>query len=272
MLELYYFPNATCGVKARLALHEKQVAYTRRVLDRDAGALNTPAYRALNPKGVVPTLVHDGHVLVESSIIMTYTDDAFDGPSLRPDTPLGRAEMATWLKLADDVYFPALAALTYATSQRARIRARYRSAREIEEYLAHMANAEERNSRRKVLEDGAAAPEARAAIQTLSGMLARMDRALAPTDYLCGERYSLADAALTPFLSRLDLLDMSEAWTANHHNVARWWSRIKARPSFIDEVLGDITEDYRGFVRTEGRKAWPMLRDFVTAAPIENQA
>ena len=263
MLELYYFPNATCGVKARLALHEKKVAYTRRILDRDRGDLNTSEYRALNPGGVVPTMVHDGHVLNESTIIMNYTDDAFDGPSLQPDDPLARAGMAMWLRLVDDIYFPALAALTYATSLRARIRAKYRTAEAIEMYLSHMASAEERDRRRKVLDSGPESKEARDAIIALDGMLARMDRALAGSEFLCGERYTLADAALTPFLSRLDLLDMSEAWTARHANVTGWWALIKSRPSFIDEVLGDITNEYRAFVLTEGRKAWPVLRESI---------
>lgn len=61
------------------------IDYISRVLDRDAGALNTPAYRALNPQGVVPTLVHDGRAFVESIVIMRYLDDAFSSPDLMPD-------------------------------------------------------------------------------------------------------------------------------------------------------------------------------------------
>ena len=78
MIELYYFPTATCGYKARLTLAEKGVKFVHRVLDRDAGELVTPQYLKLNPNAVVPTLVHDGHVLIESSIIMVYVDQAFD--------------------------------------------------------------------------------------------------------------------------------------------------------------------------------------------------
>jgi len=88
MLELYYFPTATCGYKARLALAEKGVDFTARVLDRDAGELLTPEYLKLNPNAVVPTLVHDGAVIIESSIIITYVDDAFSGPALSPSDPL----------------------------------------------------------------------------------------------------------------------------------------------------------------------------------------
>ena len=44
MPELYYFPTATCGFKARLTLAEKGVEFNHRVLDRDAGELLTPEY------------------------------------------------------------------------------------------------------------------------------------------------------------------------------------------------------------------------------------
>ncbi|MEQ8700794.1 MAG: glutathione S-transferase family protein [Bauldia litoralis] len=263
MLELYYFPNATCGVKARLVLHEKGVDYTRRNLNRDAGDLQTPKYRALNPNGVVPTMVHDGHVLIESTVIMSYTDDAFDGPPLKPDTPLGRADMAMWMKLTDERYFPALADLTYATSQRARVRGRYQTDAEIDDYLSHVTNEAERARRRSVLMDGPASPEARRAIVVLNGMLDRIDRTVADASFLCGSRYTLADAALTPFLARLELLCMDPLWKKNYPNATRWWDRIKARPSFADEAAKDVTEEYRAFVGAEGRKCWPALRDYL---------
>ena len=60
MPELYYFPTATCGFKARLTLVEKGGDFTHRVLDRDAGELVTPEFLALNPNAVVPTMVHNG--------------------------------------------------------------------------------------------------------------------------------------------------------------------------------------------------------------------
>ena len=44
---------------------------------------------------------------------MVYTDEAFDGPSLRPDAATGPAQVAAWLKWADDAYLPALDAVRY---------------------------------------------------------------------------------------------------------------------------------------------------------------
>lgn len=89
-----------------------------RVLDRDAGDLLTPAYLALNPNAVVPTVVHDGQVVIESSIIMVFIEEAFDGPALRSGHPLERARCAAWLKKANDAYLPALGAVAYGVISR----------------------------------------------------------------------------------------------------------------------------------------------------------
>ncbi len=194
---------------------------------------------------------------------MTYTDDAFDGPPLSPDTALGRAGMAMWMKLIDERYFPALGNLTYATSMRARIRARYQTDAEIDAYLSNVVNEADRARRRNVLMEGPASAEAQTAITVLDAMLARIDRAVAENDFVCGDRYTLADAALTPFLLRLDLLEMGSLWTDGYPNAARWWDAIKTRPSFTEEVATDITDAYRDFVSAEGKKSWPVLRDYL---------
>ena len=155
MLELYYFPTATCGYKARLTLAEKNVEFTHRVLNRDAGDLVTPEYLKLNPNAVVPTMVHDGAVLIESSIIMVYTDEAFDGPPLRPSDALGKARTTAWLKLADD-HLPSLGAVTYGTFRRKEILTK--SADELAAYYQAIPDPDRRAQRRAVIEQGVDAP------------------------------------------------------------------------------------------------------------------
>lgn len=234
MLELYYFPTATCGYKARLTLAEKGVDFTHRVLDRDAGALVTPEYLALNPNAVVPTMVHDGEVIIESSIIMVYTDTAFDGPALQPPSALGQARVAAWLKQADERYLPALGAVTYGLFRRKAILTK--TPEELEAYYLEIPDPERRAQRRAVVEQGIGAPNVRTGFLTLDRMLADMEAALADTGFLTGQGYGLADAALTPFVSRLDELAMGWMWHQRPH-LARWWEAVRERPSF-DIVFG----------------------------------
>ncbi|MGE3936059.1 MAG: glutathione S-transferase family protein, partial [Rhodospirillaceae bacterium] len=83
MLELYHSGTSVCAAKVRLALAEKQVAWTGHYLDILVGEQFAPAYLKLNPKAVVPTLLHDGFVVRESTVINEYIDETFPATPLR---------------------------------------------------------------------------------------------------------------------------------------------------------------------------------------------
>jgi glutathione S-transferase len=67
MLELYHNINSVCAQKVRIALKEKGQEAKEHLLTLQ-GDQNDPTYLKLNPNGVVPTLVHDGNVIAESSL------------------------------------------------------------------------------------------------------------------------------------------------------------------------------------------------------------
>ena len=218
MLELYYFHGATCGLKTRFALSEKKVKYTHRVLERED--LKKKEYLRLNPNAVVPTLVHNGIVLLESSIIMNYVDDAFDGPHLKPTDPLDIANMSKWMKKADDVYLPALGTTTYTVSMRDKIL--QKSEQDILEYLEAIPDEIRRTRRKKTIEMGFESPDFAAAIHTLDVMLSEMENALNVSEWLSGTSFSLADIAITPFIERLSELSFKGLWTESRPAVTDW--------------------------------------------------
>src|SRR4030095_17094365 len=86
VLELYHNINSVCAQKVRIALKEKGQDAQEHVLTL-RGDQNDPAYLKLNPNGVVPTLVHDGTPIVESSLILYYLDEIFPDPPLMPKAP-----------------------------------------------------------------------------------------------------------------------------------------------------------------------------------------
>ncbi len=255
MLELYYFPTATCGLKARLAAEEKGVGYVSRVLDRDAGELNTPAYRALNPQGVVPTLVHDGRVVVESSVIMRYLDDAFSGPDLRPETAGDRADANLWMKRADEGYLPALGALTYAIFVRHKVLEK--SPEDLQAYYDAIPDPARRAHRISVVERGLDAPEVVPAAKRLAGMVAAIETAVQRSKWLAGPRWSLADAAIIPFVERLHQL--GGLWLAERPALDKWWARVTARASYRATAEAQRDRPREAAMRERGRAALPKL-------------
>ena len=65
MIELYHFWSSVCSVKVRMCLEEKGVQWQSRYVDLFRFDQLRPEYLAINPDGVVPTLVHDGHPVHE---------------------------------------------------------------------------------------------------------------------------------------------------------------------------------------------------------------
>jgi glutathione S-transferase len=102
VLELYHNDMSTCAQKVRFALAEKGATWHSHHLDLRARDQQKPEYLKLNPNAVVPTLVHDGVVIIESTVINEYIDDAVAGPSLRPADAADKARMRLWTKQLDE--------------------------------------------------------------------------------------------------------------------------------------------------------------------------
>ena len=102
MLELYHNDMSTCAQKVRATLAEKDLAWDGQDLNLRTGEQHKPQFLKLNPRGVVPVLVHDGNVIVESNIIMEYVEDAFpDTKRLMPKSALEKAAVRNSLQRLD---------------------------------------------------------------------------------------------------------------------------------------------------------------------------
>ncbi|MGH7032481.1 MAG: glutathione S-transferase family protein, partial [Stellaceae bacterium] len=106
MLELYHNSMSTCSAKARIALGAKGLEWKSHVLNLRMAETQRPDYLKLNPDGVVPTLIHDGEVIRESSVIIEYLDEAFPDPPLKPADALGRARMRGWIVQFVEYFHP----------------------------------------------------------------------------------------------------------------------------------------------------------------------
>ena len=103
MIELYHADMSTCAQKVRLTLADKGLPWESHLFNLRRRDQHDPDYLKLNPNGVVPTLVDDGAVIIESTVICEYLDDAYPNPTLRPAAPAERARMRQWTKWLDEV-------------------------------------------------------------------------------------------------------------------------------------------------------------------------
>src|SRR3954469_1445903 len=117
MLELYHSVNSVCAQKVRIVLAEKNLEYTDHLMTLRGDQFDA-AYMKLNPNAVVPTLVHDGKPVIESSVILYYLDEAFPQPSLMPRDPHQRAAVRLYNKMIDEYVHNSCTILTFATAFR----------------------------------------------------------------------------------------------------------------------------------------------------------
>lgn len=77
--------------RVRIGLNLKGVAYETRPVNLLKSEQSAPAYRALNPQGLVPSLQVEGRVLTQSSAILEWLEETYPDPPLLPVSPLDRA-------------------------------------------------------------------------------------------------------------------------------------------------------------------------------------
>jgi len=92
-LKLYTYFRSSAAFRVRIALNLKGLAYQPSFVHLAKGEHLQPAYRAINPQGLVPALETDGALLAQSVAIMEYLEDTHPKPPLLPADPLGRARV-----------------------------------------------------------------------------------------------------------------------------------------------------------------------------------
>jgi glutathione S-transferase len=265
MIELYHFGFSTCSQKVRLVLAEKGLEFESHEVNLMAGEQNDPAYVELNPNHVVPTLVHDGEVLIESSLIIKYLDDAFPEPPMRPQNALGRYAVDRWLMHADEALHPAAPTVTFAIGPRKLIIQQPAAVREAN--IAGIQDPIQRATRRSVIEHGVAAPEFAGALGVFLDTLDRMEAELTNHRWLSGARFGLADATLLPYVLRLEHLAMDRLLERSARpGVADWLARVKALPSYASAVEAWVIPAAVEMMRGNGKEVWPEV------APLTKRA
>jgi glutathione S-transferase len=260
VVELYHNNISVCAQKVRLVLAEKHVTWTNHHLSLARGEQLTPEFKKMNPRGVVPVLVHDGNVVVESSVICSYLDEAFPDPPLMPKSPLERATMRLWCKLPDDILHMACATVSFAISFGQQLKKQMGAG--LEERLMKMPDPARRDRQRALIEKGIETPFFRDHIKVFEKTFGEMEMQLAKTAWLASDTYTLADAEITPYIERIDRLGLAAMWE-NRPHVANWFSRIKARPSFraISEYPPTDYDD----TGRDGLKHWPRIKELIEA-------
>lgn len=105
-MRLHGYFRSGAAWRVRIGLHWKGLAFESVPVDLRTGAQAAPAFRALNPQGLVPVLeLEDGTCLTQSLAILEWLEETRPDPPMLPADPLGRARVrAVALAIAADTH------------------------------------------------------------------------------------------------------------------------------------------------------------------------
>jgi glutathione S-transferase len=226
---LYNAPQSTCSQRVRFVLNTKRLPFEEVKLNLLEGDQLKPDYLKLNPNGVVPTLDHDGTVVIDSNVITEYLDEISPAESFTPEHAGGRARMRALMHFMDEMPAPAVRVPTFNL---AFLPSFQKMSRE-----AFVAMAESKPLRREFMltmgQSGFPKHEMDAALDRLRRSYLRMEAEIGKSGgpWLMGKEISLADVAVMPALVRMADLGMASQWQ-DLPGVTRWFDLIRAHPAF----------------------------------------
>lgn len=260
-LHLFHFGGAPCAQRVRFVLGEKgfrrgpdihflsdapetlepkdEHSYVSRVVSLIRKEHLTPAYAAIQPNMVVPALVHDGILHIESVDIIRYLDETWPENPMIPHDAATRELCNVLVQKAQDLHrsirymsfrwsFGRLAKLSGAEERRLRELERNGSPEKLVEFYSEFNRDAISYSvyrhHLNLLENGFGEVEA----------LLRSDNRL----WLTGEAFSMADVMWS--IKTLRVSECGYSFKRNFPAVHTWFQRVRARPSFADAIWRDV--------------------------------
>jgi glutathione S-transferase len=210
-LTLYHSVESTCSQKVRFVMSEKKLDWQQHNINLRKGEQFNPDYLKLNPKAVVPTLVHDERVIRESTVVIEYLDDVFPEPPLKPGEPYQRALMRLLLKAFDEEVHPSVGILSYAIVLRHQMNG-LKTPEQMQEHFKQIVDPMRRQRQQSTHHEGLKAAAASQAVTTLSKVVALLAEIKGSNSWLCGSDFSLADATAAPYMMRIKNIGMGVLW------------------------------------------------------------
>ncbi len=241
MLKIYSFGPGANSLKPLLALYEKQLDFAVHRLDPKVFEHHEDWFKAINPRGQVPALDHDGHIITESTVICEYLEDVFpDANPLRPSDPLNISEMRVWTKWVDEYFCWCVS--TVGWERMIGPMARALSDDEFEAKVARIPVPEQqakwRNARNGFPKELLAEE-----MRKIGVSVNRLEARLSQSEWLVGDQYTLADICNYAIANGMQFgFPELVNETATPHLLA-WINRITARPA-AQKMFAEVPSEF----------------------------
>jgi glutathione S-transferase len=238
-VHVLHFTGSSCSQKLRVFLNLKKIPWQSHPVDLPGNENMQPWFLGINPRGLVPVLVHDGAVHIESNDIIQYLEQTFPTPRL---IPAGHeTEVATLLKHEDDLHLdlrtlsfrfvfappgppkPEAALASYIANGSGTVQGALDHEKQVQiEFWQRAAK------------EGFTDAQARASALKFRAEFEALDKSLAKQPYLLGDALSVLDIAWLIYQHRLSLAGYP--FERLHPRVHAWAERLRAMPELAREI------------------------------------
>lgn len=268
-LHLYHFGSAPCAQRVRFVLAEKGIkrgpdvpwrsdadehlrapagTYIGRPVSLTRRENLSEAYAAIHPNLVVPALVHDGILHIESVDIMNYVDQELPGPALVPEGERGE-DCRAMVKRASELQ-ASIRYVTYRWSLGGLAKLSPRRQAELQRIDSpdspeRLADFYRRFSNGEISEDVFAGH-----VASLTEGFREIEALLVDSrTWLCGEMFSMADIIWAVTVQRID--EAGYPFATSFPQIKAWFDRVRSRPGFQEAIGRDLGAVSR-FMRLRG--------------------
>lgn len=241
MLQLYSFGPGANSLKPMLTLFEKGLEYEQKLLNPAKFEHHSEAFKAINPRGQVPALVDGDRVIVESTVICEYLEDAHPtAVKLRPDNMADRADMRVWTKWVDEYFCWCVSTIGWHRHVSKMVKDLTDA--EFEERVKSIPIPEQQLKWRRARE-GFPQDLLDEEMRKIAVSVRRLDDHLRDNEWLAGGMYTLADICNFAIANGMqhgfgDLVNTSDT-----PGLVRWIDQIAARPA-VQKMFASVPREF----------------------------
>ena len=238
-VHLFHARGSSCSQKVRIFLRLKGIPWESHEVDLKAEANCEPWYLGINPRGLVPCLVHDGVVHIESNDIVEYLERCYPDPPLIPTA--SRQSVHQMLRMENDLHMD-LRALTFRyvipTSPGAmKSSSALSNLREADGTVGGQSDtqrAKEVSFWDAANDTGITDVQVAESTARFKSAFEQLDETLGQSKFILGDSLTILDIAWYVYATRLSAAGYP--LHRLHESVGAWFDKLDQRPEFRDEV------------------------------------
>ena len=238
-INILHFQGSSCSQKLRIFLKEKNINWKSHHVNLVTGDNFTDWFLGINPRGVVPVLVDNGEVHIESNDIIKYLDNKFPTKILWPANEANKIEK--FLEEEDGIHLDLRNLTMKFVAPTFLMKKKEKDIKNFEESSNFVEGVEDKqkqiqlNFHKNFIKDnGISSSSIQKSINVFKEKLTKIDNELSKQKFIVSNQLTIVDIAWFVYLRRLESIGFT--FKKNYPNLSKWYVELKNNENFLKET------------------------------------